>query len=134
QGPGPPRGGGRRQAGAADDVRGETRPGLEGGAFAQEIPEGILLEVVVLHGGGDSFPPWRTLWRGESCGRGEGGPPGESDAAFFAPEADVEAVAEAPAVFQARRGDGGRVAVEGGGIPALGHDEDAVRGNGEAPL
>lgn len=51
---------------------------------------------------------------------------------FVAPEADVEAVAEAESEVAAEFGELGGAAVESGGGPAFGHEEDAVGGDGEA--
>lgn len=52
-----------------------------------------------------------------------------SDPAPVAPEADVEAVAELPAVFQAELGDALGVGVEFFGGATFGHEQDAVVGD-----
>ena len=54
-----------------------------------------------------------------------------SNPAPVAPEADVEAIAEAEAVLAAEFGDGGCGLVEVGTSAAFGHEKDAFGGNGE---
>ena len=55
-----------------------------------------------------------------------------SDAALVAPEADVEAVAEFPAVSEAELGDAFGVSGEFFGGAAFGHEQDPVAGDVEA--